>query len=216
MLPGPDLIYECPKCTKQLSKGSLLSGNTYGAELYSDGKWIYPMMPDFPDLTKCVECGHLFWLSDLEPAKELYHNDMMEDPEQNFITRAPFLEIDDYFEALETSVAKNESATNFIRQQILFAYNDRLREGKDIFINEEDEKRWKGNIHAMIYTLKEVEEPDANVQITLAELYRNLGAFDQCLQFIDKVENDELAWLKDKFKEECEKGNRWVIKLNSN
>ena len=57
MLPGPNYIYKCPSCGNFIKIGSLISGNTYGAKLYSDGKRVAPMMPEFPDLTKCKKCN---------------------------------------------------------------------------------------------------------------------------------------------------------------
>ena len=62
MLPGPDYIYECPKCQNHVVRGSLTSGNTFGQKLFSDGKTIAPMLPRFPDLTKCPKCKTIFWM----------------------------------------------------------------------------------------------------------------------------------------------------------
>jgi hypothetical protein len=66
MLPCPNLIYECPYCGNRLKRKSLASGNTLGAKLYSDGKQIAPMLPDFPNLTKCKKCDNIFYVNDLK------------------------------------------------------------------------------------------------------------------------------------------------------
>ena len=65
MMPGPDYVYQCPDCGNLITRGSLRSGNTFGAKIYSDGKRIAPMLPEFPDLTKCRKCNSIFWLSKL-------------------------------------------------------------------------------------------------------------------------------------------------------
>jgi len=52
MMPGPDIIYKCPKCGSFLKNKSLMSGNTIGACHYSDGKVIAMMMPEYPYITK--------------------------------------------------------------------------------------------------------------------------------------------------------------------
>jgi len=48
MLPGPNEYFKCSKCSQIVSRGSIASGNTFGAVLYSDGNQIAPMLPKFP------------------------------------------------------------------------------------------------------------------------------------------------------------------------
>ena len=66
MIPGPEYIYKCPNCGNLLSRGSLMSGNTFGAKLFSDGKRITPMLPEFPNLTKCKKCNRFIWVNKLQ------------------------------------------------------------------------------------------------------------------------------------------------------
>ena len=132
MLPGPNYVYKCPKCENLISKGSLASGNTIGAKLYSDGKTIAPMLPQFPNLTKCKKCNHIFWLS---KNKEIgCYNDFEEKLlEWRNADVAEFLTIDEYFSALELNIAENISEERYIRQRIWWAYNDRVRNGDELF-----------------------------------------------------------------------------------
>ena len=60
MIPGPILIIPCPICSFQGKKRTLISGNTFGAELWSDGKQIAPMLPEYPILCKMPEMRILF------------------------------------------------------------------------------------------------------------------------------------------------------------
>ena len=62
MIQGSDYIYKCPKCGNLLKKLTLISGNTFQGTVYSDGKSIYPMLPEIPNLTKCKKCDEIFWL----------------------------------------------------------------------------------------------------------------------------------------------------------
>ena len=64
MIPGPTIYYKCPICELLSSTGSLVSGNTIGSRLFSDGKSISPMLPEFPVMNKCQDCNHSFWLND--------------------------------------------------------------------------------------------------------------------------------------------------------
>ena len=62
MIPGANLIIKCPACQFLHQRESLISGNTFGAEYFSDGKRDAPMLPDFPYFVKCnnQECGVFF------------------------------------------------------------------------------------------------------------------------------------------------------------
>lgn len=66
MIPGPDIYYKCPTCGAYLYTHSLTSGNTFGAKTYSDGKMVAPMLPEYPNLTKCENCETIVMLSRLE------------------------------------------------------------------------------------------------------------------------------------------------------
>ena len=57
MLPAPAQLYKCPHCGKTKPMLSLTSGNTFGGELWSDGRAIYPMHPSISAIQKCPNCG---------------------------------------------------------------------------------------------------------------------------------------------------------------
>ncbi len=212
MLPGPNYIYKCPSCGNFIKRGSLISGNTYGAKLYSDGKRVAPMMPEFPDLTKCKKCNAIFWLSKLEEigTEELddSHNSKWKDADD-----AEFLEINDYFKALGLGISENINKERFIRREIWWAYNDKVREGEGekMFDNEDDEMRWKENL---LNFIKLLDTSDINSMIMKAEIRRSLGEFDKCIKIMQSIDNQELDWLKEKFINECKQKNQLVIELN--
>ncbi len=106
MLPGPNYVYKCPRCGNLLTVGSILSGNTIGAKIYSDGKRIAPMLPDFPDLTKCKKCETIFWLNILRKIGRYEWGDKMNSKWAK-ADDADFLDIEDYFRALDDNVAEN-------------------------------------------------------------------------------------------------------------
>ena len=153
MLPGPKYLYKCPNCGNLLTKGSLMSGNTFGAKVFSDGKRIAPMLPDFPDLTKCKKCDTIFWLSKLKELGTYEWGDQENLDWQN-ADEADFLGIEDYFKALDKGLALKRKEEITVRNQIWWAYNDRIREGDKIFKDESDELRWEGNANKLLTLLK--------------------------------------------------------------
>jgi hypothetical protein len=209
MMPGPNYVYKCPNCGNLLTKGSLSSGNTFGAKIYSDGKMKAPMLPEFPDLTKCRKCNSIFWLSKLRKVGTYKWGDNIKSKWEN-ADDANFLKIKDYFEAIEKGLAENKEEEFFIRQRIWWSYNKRTRKGKNIFKGEEDELRWKENLNQLLSLL---DLSEVNQRIMAAEIHRNLGAFENCISLIESIDDGDHNLLKEKFLAECERKNRLTIVL---
>lgn len=210
MLPGPKIIYKCPECGNYIHKDSLLSGNNFGARLFSDGKSIAPMLPEYPEITKCKECNIILWLNVSNEAGT-YGFEGTTQPEWECSDKADFLTIDDHFEAIEEGLASNKDDELYIRRRIWWTYNDRIRNGKNIFESENDELRWKDNLYKFLDLL---DTTNINHKIMTAEIYRNLGEFNNCISIIESIDNEQFGWLISKFVNECRANNRWVILLS--
>lgn len=211
-IPGPNYIYKCPKCSNYLKRGSNVSGNTFGATLYSDGKMIAPMLPEFPDLTKCEKCDTILWLSDMEKIGtcEEWDNKKCK-PEWKNASKVEFLGVNDLVRFLELDSVKNDKEKErIVRQEIWWAFNDRIRAGNEIFIQETDEDLWRQNCLRLIELFDDMT--DINQVIMTAELYRNLGKFDECIKLMDSVDKD-YDWIIQKFKSECANKNKLLIEL---
>ncbi len=212
MILGPNCVYKCPNCGNLLRTVNLVSGNTWGAEIFSDSRVIASDSVEFPCLTKCNKCDKIFWLSKLEEIGTLgWSVDEKVDPDWENADWANYLTVDEYFESLNKGLAENKKDEIFIRRQIWWGYNDRLREGNELFSDVNDESKWFENCNRLISLL---DVSDMEESFMIAELKRNLGDFKGCLEIIKVIDNDELNWAKDTFISECEKGNKWVVKLN--
>jgi hypothetical protein len=187
-----------------------MSGNTFGAKHYSDGKQIAPMLPAFPELTKCRRCDTIFWLS---KAKEVgtYEWGDQDKPEGQQADKARFLQLPDYFAALSIGLAETKEEETYIRRQIWWAYNDRIRMGQTIFVSGEDEVLYTQNCTRLMMLL---DPSDSGQKIMLAELKRNLGDFDACLQLLQSLDDKDFDWLKAKLIRACKKKRQWVMALN--
>ncbi len=210
MIPGPNYVYECPNCGNILTRGSLASGNTFRAKVFSDGKRIAPMLPEFADLTKCKKCNNIFWLSKLKEIGKFECGDH-KNPKWETADNADFLEIDDYFRALETGAAETQNEEFFIRQELWWAFNDRTRAGKKMFNDEDEEMRWKENLKNLLNLL---DQSDIYQKIMVAEISRNLGDFKSCISIIEGIDNDELNWFKEHLLYQCKQKNKLVVELN--
>jgi hypothetical protein len=214
MIPGPIYIYKCPHCGNILRNDSLLSGNTFGAKRYSDGRIIAPMLSENPDLTKCKQCHTFFWLSKLIEIGSIDYSARKERTnisyEWRYAKNAEFLNISDYFKALAQGLAENKGEEIYIRKKIWWAYNDRIRNSENIFKSKNDEKRWADNVNKLLALL---DKTNVNEQIMRAEIHRNLGNFEQCIEILQSIDKD-LGWVTEILKNECHQSNRWVVELN--
>jgi hypothetical protein len=188
-----------------------MSGNTIGAKFFSDGKQIAPMLPEFPNVTKCKKCNAIFWLRKLE---EIGTYDWGEKVNPDWLNadEAEFLTINEYFNAIESGVAANEDEEYFIRQLIWWEFNDRLRDHKEIFTNENDESLYRINCFALIYML-ETENDNQGLRLFTSELYRNLGNFEKCISLIDSITDERLDWVVEIERRECLAKNKYVVQI---
>ena len=185
-----------------------MSGNTFGAELYSDGKMIAPMMPTFPDLTKCKKCDTLAWLSDMKEIGTLDGSH----PEWRNADRVEFLEVADLARFLDMdSVKTNAVKERIVRQHIWWAFNDRVRNDKrNILYHDAESALWKENCRR----LAEVLDPtDTHQRIMKAELFRTFGQFDECMKLLNAITDEKYRWVIEKYQTECDKENNLLFML---
>lgn len=221
MLFGNYYLYQCPECTNKISRGSLMSGNTFGVQYFSDGKRMAPMLIDFPQITKCDHCNTIFWMVDQE---SIGTTDPFEclDPNNNSesFQEARFLTIPEYFDALRMKEILTPNKERYLRLHIWWTFNDRVRLKKTkknhsadqpVWKSEEERKAWTENAYFLEELLDEKDEDDL---IMIAELNRNAGKFDRCMEIINTLDGEDLDWLKALFGQNCKAHNPFVFLLN--
>ena len=199
MLFGLDQYYQCPKCSNILYKGSLISGNTMGAKLYSDGKEIAPMLIEFPVISKCSKCNTIFWL---ENEIEIENHKDSE--------KAEFLTISDYQTALKNKLFRSKEEEIYIRKGIIWGFNDRLRNGDPLIDSESEKEIWTNNIQKLISLL---DQNDLEEKILIIELLRYQGNFMDSLGLLETIHNPKLEWLVQLFGKEISNKNKNVFQL---
>jgi len=124
-----------------------------------------------------------------------------------------FLGIDDLMKAIEQGVTTNKEEELLVRQNIWWAFNNRVRKNDEMLPTEEEKTQWEKNAYQLMGLLN---PEDLNQKIMLAELHRNLGHFDKCRAIIKSIEDENLNWVKEALLKECDKGNTYVVQLESN
>lgn len=204
MIPGPILIIHCPICNHPGKKRTLISGNTFGAELWSDGKKVAPMLPEFPYFVKCKKCKSFFFLKENDAQEKFSWSDRGKDnwPDIDFFEFPSFLE---YFEALGTDVDEL-----YIRHMAFKSYNDFIRNNRENEITIDMRDLYFDNLKSLLYLFSD-EEPDEI--FSLIEINRQLGRFEKCIELLSKIDDKEGGELKRLFAQEIEKKNTRLFRL---
>lgn len=204
MIPGPIMIISCPICGFKGEKKSLISGNTFGAELWSDGKRIAPMLPEYPSFVKCRKCGSFFFTKGKDAQDKFSWSDKGKDkkPEIDFLEFPSFLE---YFEALGTDVSEK-----FLRWMAFHSYNDYIRNNKENEITMDMRDLYFDNLKSLLYLLS---EDDQNELFTIIEINRQLGRIEKCKELLDKVDDEKQRSIKSMFSREINNKNTRLFRL---
>lgn len=57
MLFSAPIFKRCQHCLGLIEQPSMISGNTIGARIWTDGKMDAPMLPELPQIVKCPHCS---------------------------------------------------------------------------------------------------------------------------------------------------------------
>ncbi len=101
-----------------------MSGNTFGAAYWTDGKMDAPMLPDQPWLVKCPHCGALLWIDKLEVVEKTWAGD--DDREGDECRRYQLPNLQDYFTKLRKPRFGKEKE-RYLRVRAWWAGNDQRR-----------------------------------------------------------------------------------------
>ena len=122
-----------------------------------------------------------------------------------------FLNPEELEQAIEQNAYENDKEKEmYLRRELWHSINHQKRDGKEMFATEKHRLFWEKNLLRIIELLNPEEMNDL---CTLAEIQRNLGQFDQCLETLKQIEGEDYHIFKETLTEECKKRNRWVVEL---
>ncbi len=204
MMPGNPRILICPFCGTEKQIMSIISGNTFGAELWSDNKQIAPMLPEISYVQICPHCGK-YYITGRQEVK--YANDG-HSFEKGLLT---FPEMKAAFKQLSEEGFMNEKEEATVRMMLHHAYNDYYyRTVEKKIISEEDKTLFHENGLWLINNL-------ITDNVMKAEFYREIGEIDMARIIIDSVSVEEefLRCIVTVIRERLEVNNCEVFKIHS-
>jgi len=186
MTPGKPQILTCPFCGAKKEIMTLASGNTFGAEFWSDNKQIAPMLPEISLVQKCPKCGKYY----IRTRQNVVYSEKGWCFEKGTLS---FGEMKEAFHQLQEQGFENEKEEINIRMMLHHAYNDYYYRNDDTHIvNEEDRKLFHENGLWLIKNL-------ITDNVMKAEFYREIGEMEAAKSILDSihVEDDFLKNISD-------------------
>jgi len=221
---GNDSYYKCPSCKKKMYTTNWISYHVSSSTTYSDG--VHTGYPHFtPNLAKCPHCGALAFLNSLKETEiERYSKaDLRDDYTKRKKLEDP--ELKDLINAEKQGLAKTSAEEIELRTSLWVKLNDKCRRG-DYEFTKREMAVWEKNCKALIPLLmqklsdlkkdnKEMERDDEgyfNIQITIAELHRTIGNFEECMKIIKTIPKS-YGWITRQYAKKCKACERMVFKV---
>ena len=199
MLPGNSQILTCPHCGQKKEIMSLRSGNTVGAQLWSDNKQIAPMLPEISYVQKCPHCKKYF----IRSRQERVYAESGFSSEQGLLS---FNEMKEAFAQLSQEKFRDTKEEANVRMMLHHAYNDYYFRREHRTVAEADQKLFKENALWLI-------EHFITDNVMKAEFYREVGDMGKAKSLIENVtgDNDFMKRIVATIKEKINKGDKAVF-----
>lgn len=233
MLPAPDTIHECPHCNAKALKANLLSGNTFGSQLWSDGYMHAPMLPEMVRVTRCPDCRRIYWLADAQELR-VVPEPVFEEQEVEvnrkwwFGTRkekrsgyrsSPLADLPELehldagglVEALaEITIGSTQGREEYLRTKLWWTHNDSFRNDPSASPASLQENENRKNLEAL---LPLIDADDDQGRLKSAAVLLALGRFGDARAVAEEVVDERLAPFKAKFIEAAERQHESVFRL---
>jgi hypothetical protein len=205
-IAGPDNIRECPKCRSPLVQQTMMSGNTFGARFWTDGKMVAPMLPDQPWLVKCPKCGTLFWMDE---ARKLEERNSGNNNKKWPDIVPPGLPSETDFLGVLTKDKLAQKKELYVRRQAWWLANDAYRTNSTTKV-----KYSPAQVKNIQVLSKLLDEKDPNQRILKAEAFRELGQFQECIKLLSgSFKDQEQAKVVDSIRELAIQKSRLVCEI---
>jgi len=175
MFPGTPNIKICSDCSGLIEEDVLLSGNTFGAIFYTDGKMNAPMLPVHHALFKCPHCYSLLWSDDLKIVKSDELNDILD-------IINPYLIPDFYAYLYRANDELDEEKEMYLRVEAWHAGNEQRRKDDCKLELSTDEVN---NLNKLDGILGSSDDE----LMYKAEIKRELSFFSEAIKLLEKFDD---------------------------
>lgn len=208
MNPGRAQVLTCPHCGGKKDVISILSGNTIGRVTWSDLKEVTPMLPTPSFIQKCPHCGKYF-IATRQETRE-YASTISFDTGD-----LPYAELKKAWAQLSCQEDLTEDEKMGILLLLVWGFNDEytrqeplsvLNEGQEVKIDEVKKDIPAEECEYFVSIVKQLLNMEDLNNFFRAELFREIGEFDEALKHLESFEIDSDFWrdVKEKTREKIE------------
>jgi hypothetical protein len=214
MIPGPDQIVACPHCGGLAKHLTLVSGNTFGARVWSDGKQVAPMLPRPPAIVKCRHCAECYWLADANKVGSVQPwgaEGRKVNPAWTAAQEVEEPSEEEYYQALQKGLAVDAQQEKNARVFAWWRRNDAFRGlGPPASGESTPALATTRNLEALASLL---QDGDENELVMRAEVLRELGDFESAKQVLRRVTFAEFTAVVRQLRMLCDSGDTCVREL---
>ena len=212
MIPGPDQIISCPKCKGLAKYMTLVSGNTFGARIWTDGKKVEPMLPIPPAIVKCRHCGECYWLAEAKEVGTVTRGEGQQiKPDWVDAEEVEQPTEEEYYQALEGGLALTVRQERNVRVLAWWRRNDAFRDIHKEHAQDSVLGLWRKNLEALVSLLT---EDDDNDHLMRAEVLRELGEFESAKEILSHVNSHDVATVVSQLRSLCDTKDASVRELH--
>ena len=205
MIPGPNEILRIPTSGDLVKIATLTSGNTFGADWWSDGKMDAPMLPDRPWLRRHPDTGETFWTDECEEiGSEEPWSESGESGDVPFAETATENDLRDRLRDQSLTPEKEQ----YLRTRLWWIWNDAQRQ--DGSSAADDTSKYDTNLRKL-RSLLDVDDPDS--RLMAAEVSRELGDHDRALELLEFDYSEDYEAAVRTIRLANAQGERHVIKI---
>ena len=208
LLNSPSIIL-CPECGAKFSKMNVASGNTFGAIFWSDGSFLAPHLPQIPWFAKCSQCRTIFNVNNAEVFHDGEFPESMGAVDVDALPEVSPLSFDCIIRALSENVIKTREEEIYLRTKLWQNMNYHPMRG-EMAVEHANSPEYRQNASILLNLL---DDEDENNRLTKAELYRNLGEFDQCAAILKTISSHSLKHTVSAIKDACKHHRRGTLHI---
>jgi hypothetical protein len=206
MNPGLDQIIACPHCQGFGKYLTLLSGNTFGARIWTDTRQIAPMCPWPPAVVKCRHCAGCYWRADARKVGPPFGADS-EELDGPAWARVDYVEEPteaEYFSAIEGDLARGRKREVSLRILAWQRANDPFRESpsEGIKVVNLTKPDYRSNLRRLASLLGEADD---DARFRKAAVLRELGRFKVASEILDCITSPGFVGIVQQLRSLCDR-----------
>ena len=208
----------CRHCGALERYGTLMSGNTFGAVLWTDGRQLAPMLPRPPVVGRCHRCGRPYWLAKAREVGQVSFWGEPDEEQKPEWAEAPEVtepSAAEYHAAIAAGFATTFDEERELRILTWWRENDAAR-GEPCDAEEiggpVPSAVTRENLDRLARMLGGPSEGD---QIMRAEVLRELGQYDAALHLLAAITAPEIHWVVAQLRALCEARDPTLRRLDT-